>query len=423
MLLLSDQIEHAIYSFVDQVADVEGRSTSWGMLESQAGNPNATVLLNVLKELHSERRIVLKKWLSTSDCRTYPDPDLNDNLFFFRGDFRILLTARGRRRFEELTPKTRVQERIDKALELETHRYNDAASQIARAVQDRLSSVPNQFSGDRLKEEVLKIRLDELEKLIRERIKQRHNSGGYASELLLPEELDALKAEIWKMLEDRAGSLRALTPSAISNGVITLPGNSRGGEDELLRLKKISQSLVGELQLEQEMAPLVGPSGKPLVFISCGQYTDQERDLGKDLAAIVGELTPCEGYFAENQNSLLGLSQHIFGALDRAVGFIAVVHHRGTVATPSGRHVRGSVWVEQEIAIAAFLAQAQGRRLATLVYIQKGIAREGVRQQLRLKPVEFETESEILADLREQITKRNFEPVVALSDRQSDGHG
>ena len=99
-----------------------------------------------------------------------------------------------------------------------------------------------------------------------------------------------------------------------------------------------------------------------------------------------------------------------------AVGFIAVMHDRGRVETPSGGHVRGSVWVEQEIAIAAFLAQAQGRSLPVLVYIQKGIAREGVRQQLRLKPVEFEGQDEILTDLRDQIIKRTFEPLPATFD-------
>jgi hypothetical protein len=411
MLPSSERIEHAIYSFVDQVHDMNGRSTSWGQLSSQTGNPDAIVLLSLLKELHSETRIVLKKWLTISDCRTYPVPNLNDAGFFFGGDFIIQLIGKGRRRYEELAPKVKVQERIDKALELEILRYNDVVSKIAQDVQDRLSTASNRLSGDRLKEEVLKIRLDELEKFIRERINQRRNSSAHTSELLLPEEVEALKSEIWKMVDDRANSLRALTSNPMTD-IVRLPGNLRGGEDELLRLKRIAQSLIRELQVEQEIVPRVGASGKPLVFISCGQYADHERNLGKELARTVEELTSCEGYFAENQNALLGLSQHIFGALDRAVGFIAVMHYRGQVATPSGRHVRGSVWVEQEIAIAAFLAQAQGRRLPTLVYIQKGIEREGVRQQLRLKPIEFETEAEILTDLREQITKGTFEPIV-----------
>jgi hypothetical protein len=54
-----------------------------------------------------------------------------------------------------------------------------------------------------------------------------------------------------------------------------------------------------------------------LVFISCGQYHPEEKKLGQDLAAAVSELTPFEGYFAENQNSLEGLSRNIFGALNR----------------------------------------------------------------------------------------------------------
>jgi hypothetical protein len=127
------------------------------------------------------------------------------------------------------------------------------------------------------------------------------------------------------------------------------------------------------------------------------------------------------GRWADNQNSLLGLSQHIFGALNRAAGLIAVMHHRGRVETPSGGQIRGSVWVEQEIGIAAFLAQAQQRRLPVLVYIQKGIEREGVRQQLRLKPVEFEAEEEVLADLREQIGKGTFGPDIATSEAAPRG--
>ena len=56
-----------------------------------------------------------------------------------------------------------------------------------------------------------------------------------------------------------------------------------------------------------------------LVFISCGQYRQEEIRLGKALAQAVNELTPFEGYFAENQSSLEGLSQNILGALNGCV--------------------------------------------------------------------------------------------------------
>src|ERR1700733_3045918 len=126
-----------------------------------------------------------------------------------------------------------------------------------------------------------------------------------------------------------------------------------------------------------------------LVFISCGQYRPEEIKLGQGLAAIVDELTEFTGYFAQNQTSLEGLSRNIFGALNRCSGLVAVLHPRGEVDTPSGGDKRGSVWVEQEIAIAAFLKQALERNLEVAVYIQRGIQREGVRDQLHLNPVEF----------------------------------
>jgi hypothetical protein len=39
------------------------------------------------------------------------------------------------------------------------------------------------------------------------------------------------------------------------------------------------------------------------VFISCGQSTDKERELGQRVCALVEKLTPFEGYFAQNQST------------------------------------------------------------------------------------------------------------------------
>jgi len=151
-----------------------------------------------------------------------------------------------------------------------------------------------------------------------------------------------------------------------------------------------------------------------LVFISCGQFTPAEIKLGRDLAATIDELTEFQGYFAENQNSLEGLSRNIFDALNRCCGFIAVMHRRGEVSSPTGEHTRGSVWVEQEIAIAAFLKQSQGHDLEVAAYIQQGIKREGVRDQLHLNPVEFESEAEIVVHLRRRIEEGLFNPMRAV---------
>jgi len=149
----------------------------------------------------------------------------------------------------------------------------------------------------------------------------------------------------------------------------------------------------------------------PLIFVSCGQYAPNERKLGQDISKLIDtELPPCRGYFAENQSSLEGLSQHILGAMNRCIGFVAVMHRRGLVRTSDGEHHRASIWIEQEIAIAAFLQQALRRKLAVAVYFEKGIKREGIRDQILSGAKEFQRDEEILEDFRAKIKDGAFTP-------------
>jgi hypothetical protein len=142
--------------------------------------------------------------------------------------------------------------------------------------------------------------------------------------------------------------------------------------------------------------------GHNVVFISCGQVTERERNLGKAVAELVRELTPYEAYFAENQSSLEALTSNVLEALNNSVGLIAIMHPRGAV-TFNGHPpcTRASVWIEQEIAIAAFMVQVLGRPLRVAAYIHKDIAREGMRMELQLNPVLFRRDDEVLAHLRQ----------------------
>lgn len=149
---------------------------------------------------------------------------------------------------------------------------------------------------------------------------------------------------------------------------------------------------------------------KPLIFISCGQVHRDEIDLGKAIEKFIRDETAFDAYFAEQQNTLGGLVTKIYGALDSAAGLIAVMHYRGEVTTPSGTFNRGSVWVEQEIAIASFLDHKLKRSIEVALYIQRGIQREGVRQQLGLAPVDFDTSDQVLADVRERIPRWTLKP-------------
>jgi hypothetical protein len=138
-----------------------------------------------------------------------------------------------------------------------------------------------------------------------------------------------------------------------------------------------------------------------LVFVSCGQVTDAEKALGQNVSSLVREITPHEPYFAENQNSLEAFTRNILGSLDDAIGLIAVMHPRGVVAFPDKhQEIRASVWIEQEIAVAAYITQILKRPLRIAPYIHRSIRREGMRDQLLLNAVPFTDDSEVLSHLR-----------------------
>src|SRR5258708_15126463 len=165
---------------------------------------------------------------------------------------------------------------------------------------------------------------------------------------------------------------------------------------------------------------------KGLIFISCGQVTAEEKTLGKQVCALVKDLTPHEPYFAENQNSLEGLTQNILGSLDDSVGLITIMHPRGIVTFPDNRQdIRASVWIEQEIAIAAYITQILKRQLKIASYIHHSIRREGMRDQLLLNAILFTAAAEVLTHLRDILPtwkdlpaslKRTTPPKVGIPD-------
>ena len=141
-------------------------------------------------------------------------------------------------------------------------------------------------------------------------------------------------------------------------------------------------------------------SDKPIIFISCGQFTQEEKALGKSIQELIDRHGVFQGYFAENQSSLEGVTRNIFAQLESCFGLVCVMHERGLVSVPHGEPImRGSVWIEQEIAIAAFLAEVLRRPTKIRVYMRKEIQREGVRDKILANPKEFESDEDILNDI------------------------
>jgi hypothetical protein len=166
--------------------------------------------------------------------------------------------------------------------------------------------------------------------------------------------------------------------------------------------------------MEQPKAILASQS--PVVFISCGQYTEEERAVGSRVSELIRNYTNYVPYFAQDQQSFEGLSEGIIAALHKMSGMVVVMHKRGDVATPDGTIQRGSVWIEQEIAIAASLQQ-RGHSINVRAYAASGIAREGLRQLLQLNPVEFTDNDEVLKHFEQLL--RNGEFVLASPEPEA----
>lgn len=140
---------------------------------------------------------------------------------------------------------------------------------------------------------------------------------------------------------------------------------------------------------------------KTKIFISCGQTKDSvEADIAKQ---IEGELINLgfDTYLAIEQHTLKGLKENIFKHLVDSEYFLFIDFKREKLNN-SG-NFRGSLYTNQELAIASFLEKE------VIAFQQKGILHiDGMLSSLQLNPIEFNNrEKNKLPDLIEQQIKQS----------------
>ena len=115
---------------------------------------------------------------------------------------------------------------------------------------------------------------------------------------------------------------------------------------------------------------------KARVFISCGQSTDREKNIGLAVEAYFKNERRFETYFAERVHSSDALTENIFSFLSQSEYFIFIDFKRDSIG---GNDYRGSLFVNQEIAIATFLKLQSGITTAFNCEFSNGIhlLREG----------------------------------------------
>ena len=153
-----------------------------------------------------------------------------------------------------------------------------------------------------------------------------------------------------------------------------------------------------------------------LIFISCGQQTDEEKNLGTSVKELVDSIPGYKAYFAEYVQNLDALAKNVFDGLRKCSGLIYFLHERGLVMTESKKEwgYRSSVWVNQEIAILAYRKQFEGIDIPVLIFNDDKIRLEGAMTSLIVNPKPMGSESEILKTIKSWLESSEF-PLNSLA--------
>ena len=93
---------------------------------------------------------------------------------------------------------------------------------------------------------------------------------------------------------------------------------------------------------------------RKLIFVSCGQRTEDEIALGREVAEIIAA-HDMDSFFAQDVHSASDLNTQVFGAIQACDGFLGILQQRGEVRYPGFPAVqRSSVWIQQEIAMFCY---------------------------------------------------------------------
>jgi hypothetical protein len=139
-----------------------------------------------------------------------------------------------------------------------------------------------------------------------------------------------------------------------------------------------------------------------LIFVSCGQLTDEERRLGQKLRTEIDGTEGYSAYFADAVQSLRGLGEHILDAIRRCTAAVVVMHPRGHIRTDENVDlgVRSSVWINQEVAILAYRRYFEDTEIPILAFKHSSIKLEGAMSAFILNPYPLNSDDQVIEETR-----------------------
>lgn len=149
---------------------------------------------------------------------------------------------------------------------------------------------------------------------------------------------------------------------------------------------------------------------KNLIFVSCGQLSEQEKTLGVLLKTVIDGTPGFEAYFAETVHDLDALGHHVLDALRRCVGAVIVLHDRGTAFGLDGQEWghRSSVWIHQELAILAYRQFFEAKKILILAFADPKVKLEGAMTALIVNPAPLGAAQDVAATVKAWLSASEF---------------
>ncbi|MCE5308862.1 MAG: hypothetical protein LLG20_14585 [Acidobacteriales bacterium] len=135
-----------------------------------------------------------------------------------------------------------------------------------------------------------------------------------------------------------------------------------------------------------------------LIFVSCGQRTPGEKQLGLGVKAAIDSHEGFSAYFADAVQSLTTLGNHVFDALRRCTGAVAFLHSRGNGSS--------SMWINQELAVLAYRQFFESAEIPILVFKEDSVRLEGAMSAFIVNAKPLIDEEAVIAEVSTWLTDK-----------------
>jgi hypothetical protein len=149
--------------------------------------------------------------------------------------------------------------------------------------------------------------------------------------------------------------------------------------------------------------------GKKIIFVSCGQRTQQEQDLGQGVEDLVNRTPGFCAYRAASVQDLQGLNENIMAALRGCSGLVAVLHTRGKMNLGNNRDAEtSSIWINQEIAILSYRRWFENTPIPVRIFKEPEVALEGAMTSQIANPTDFASDDQVLEEVEQWLGSASF---------------